>query len=463
MWGMNQPMTEPAAPDHTVDAEQTVPDFPPTSAAMPSGTPPERGGRRRRPLGVVAITMLVALLGFAGGIAGFLFADEYLAGETIAAEGEDRSDEGFQPTNDEPSAQSDPAPANDDRSGTKTPRQVYRDVAPSVAHISSTVVTEADTGFFGLPGGEPEESEGTGSGFVIDDKGHIVTNAHVVNGADKITVSFGTEATDVPAKLIGADSSSDIAVIKVDPDSRALRGLDLKPVPFGDSSRLQVGDPVLAIGNPFGLDRTLTTGVVSALQREIPALNEGFEITDVIQTDAAVNPGNSGGPLLDAQGRVIGVNSQIQSRTGSFAGIAFAVPSGTVQDVADELIREGKVEYAWLGVAGRDVTPQVAEELDLPVDEGVLIGTVTPGSPADKAGLEGSREVRDLGSGETSIEGGDVMLRFGGEQLESMRELADLVADRDPGDKVEVEYVHDGKRRTATVTLGERPEEIAEE
>lgn len=434
------------------DHQPEVPDFPPVAGSTPAAggpTPP----RRRRPFRVLAVALLIALLGFAGGIAGFLVADEVAGDQSTRAA--DASDEGFQPTNDDGPVELDAAPVTDPSSTTMTPREIYRTVSPSVVHITSRA-TAVETGLFGLP--KQEQSEGTGSGFVIDRRGHIVTNAHVVQGAEELSVSFGTEATDVPAKLVGADRSSDIAVIKVDLEAEQLEDVDLKPLRFGDSSKLQVGDPVLAIGNPFGLDRTLTTGVVSALQREIPALND-FRISDVIQTDAAVNPGNSGGPLLDGNGRVIGVNSQIQSRTGSFAGIAFAVPSSTVRSVANELVDKGKVEYAWLGVAGGEITPMLVKEYDLPVDEGVLVGSVTPGSPADKAGLSGGREVRELGTGETRREGGDVILRFDGTKLASMRQLADLVDAHKPGDEVRIEYLHNGRKRVETVTLGERPDD----
>jgi len=441
MWGMTPTMPE-----------TKIPDFPPTAASVP--TPPEGSRPPRRGLGhLLVFSLLIALLGFGGGIAGYFVADEYLAEDDASATA-DVSDEGFQPTNDDVDGAIELETSADD--GTKSPREIYRAVSPSVVHINATA-TKVESGFFGIP--QEQKSEGTGSGFVIDDKGHIVTNAHVVDGAEELTVSFGDDAADVPAKLIGEDRSSDIAVIRIDLKSKELGDVRLRPLAFADSRRVQVGDPVLAIGNPFGLDRTLTTGVVSALQREIPSLND-FQITDVIQTDAAVNPGNSGGPLLDGQGRVIGVNSQIQSRTGSFAGIAFAVPSARVRDVANQLIKEGKVEYAWLGVAGGEITPELVEELDLPVEEGVLVGSVTPGSPADKAGLRGGREVTDLGTGETRREGGDVITSFDGVELESMAQLAGIVDSHKPGDKVKVEFIQDGRERSATITLGERPDDV---
>jgi S1-C subfamily serine protease len=422
-----------------------------TASSVP---PPVSERPARRGFGrSFAAGLMIALLGFGGGIAGYVVADQ-VDGQDDASTSTTASDQSFQPANDTGGAIE--LDTSTDGEG-KTPRAIYKAVSPSVVHITSRA-TQVDTGFFGIP--QEQETEGTGSGFVIDDKGHIVTNAHVVEGAEELTVSFGDEATTVKAKIVGEDKSSDIAVIKVNPDAKALKGVDLTPLTFADSRQLQVGDPVLAIGNPYGLDRTLTTGVVSALQREIPSLND-FTITDVIQTDAAVNPGNSGGPLLDAQGRVIGVNSQIKSQSGSFAGIAFAVPSDRVRSVANKLIKDGKIEYAWLGIAGGEITPELVKELDLPVDEGVLIGTVTDGSPADDIGLQGSREVRDLSTGETSREGGDVVTSLDGVKVTSMRQLAGIVDAHAPGDNLKIEFIHDGKRESKTITLGTRPDEVS--
>ncbi len=447
---MNPTMTtEPASSVPTVDDDQ------PTAASMPAG-----GGGATDPVpakgsggGKRAIIMLV--LGFAGGLGGAAAYDQWIDDEPVVRS--QSSGAVFQPTNDESSSSS-----SDDEDGAAsegdglTPREVYQRVSPAVAHIDARVV-KTETNFFGFE--EENESEGTGSGFIIDDEGHIVTNAHVIQDADEINVSLGADNVKVPAKVIGTDPSSDIAVIKFDPDAEQLEGVELATVPFGDSAKLQVGDPVLAIGNPFGLDRTLTTGVVSALQREIPSLTD-FQISDVIQTDAAVNPGNSGGPLLDSEGRVIGVNSQIQTRSGGFDGIAFAVPSSRVQAVAKDLVESGEVRYAWLGVAGGEITPELVKEQDLPVDEGVLLGEVTEDSPADKAGLRGGREVRQLGDDESRIEGGDIILEFDGTKLTSMRQLADIVDSKDPGDKVKVVYLRGDDRETTTITLGERPDEV---
>ncbi len=439
---MNPSTMEHQSSMPTVDPHPTTPHAVP-ARAVPSPPEDPHGPRRRSPLRALGAALLVALLGFGGGIAGYFAADEWLAEDDAVTTSAPLA----QPSNDSVSepAESTPVAAPGDL---LAPATIYDRVAPAVVHIEA--VTEGEQSFFG----STPDSVGTGSGFVIDDQGHIVTNAHVVDGAEELTVSFGEDIT-VTAKLVGEDTFTDLAVIKVDPKDEQLRG-KLRTVELGDSTRVKVGDPVVAIGNPFSLDRTLTTGVVSALQREIPALDEGYEIRDVIQTDAAINPGNSGGPLLDMTGKVIGVNSQIQSTTRQFAGIAFAVPSSTVRNIAEQLIETGKVEHAWLGLAGRAVSPELAEALDLPVEEGVLVGDVSSGGPADEAGLQaGSRDVVIEG---TDIRpGGDVILRFDGEEVTSMRQLAALVDAKRPGDEVEIEFLQDGRKKTSTVELGTRP------
>ena len=448
MSGMNPIMTEPAASVPTVETE------PPSGSLPGDNTPsPSRGG------GGLARALLMVALGFAGGIGGAAAYDSFNDDSSSNSSTGSTSGAVFQPTNDdsEGSASDEQAVENGDA---LTPREVYTKVSPAVVHIDARVV-KTETGFFGLE--QEQESEGTGSGFLIDDEGHIVTNAHVVADASELTVALGTDnKVRVPAKLVGADPSSDLAVIKIDTEAKELDGVELTTVSYGDSAQLQVGDPVLAIGNPFGLDRTLTTGVVSALQREIPSLTD-FQISDVIQTDAAVNPGNSGGPLLDSQGRVIGVNSQIQTRSGGFDGIAFAVPSSRVEAVAKDLIKDGEVHYAWLGVAGGEITRELVKEQDLPVDRGVLLGEVSDDSPADKAGLRGGEETRSSDGDDSQITGGDIILTFDGTKLTTMRQLADIVDSKEPGDKVKVEYLRDGKRDTTTVTLGERPSEITKD
>jgi S1-C subfamily serine protease len=419
----------------------------PAAPAVPTSASPARP--RRSASRTLGTGLLVVLLGFGGGVGGWWVGDNVLGDDPSSTASKGAT---FQPTNDSASSAASRTDPDDDSAG-RTPQQIYAAMSPAVAHIDSRIV-KTTTDFFGQQ--SEQEGEGTGSGFIIDTKGHIVTNAHVIEDAKSITVSLGKDNVTVPAKVVGQDPSSDVAVLEFDPDAKALDGVELAVATFGDSSKLSVGDPVAAIGNPFGLDRTLTTGVVSALQRNIPALND-FSISDVIQTDAAVNPGNSGGPLFNADGQVIGVNSQISTRGGGFDGIAFAVPSNTVEKVAKQLVKSGSIDYAWLGVQGGELTSDLADQLDVDLDHGVYVGEVTSGGPADKAGLEGGRQLRDVSTGQTVVQGGDILLSFDGEKLTSMSQLSGLVAAKDPGDEVEVEYVRDGKHRKAKITLGERP------
>lgn len=433
------------ATDPAAGAPHSAPAFSP----VPGPTPPPR---RRRPFATLLGALAVGLLGFAGGVGGYVVADQANGGagagaRTVTVE----RDTGAGSSSSSDADSSRVAVANPG-SGEKTPAQIYKAASPAVVHINAKIKV-TDTSFFGIP--QEREGLGTGSGFVIDEEGHIVTNAHVVENASEITVAFGDDV-EVTAEVVGQDISSDLAVLKVDAKTEELKGGGLVPVKLGDSTKVEVGDPVVAIGNPFNLDRTLTTGVISALQREIPALNN-FSIKDVIQTDAAVNPGNSGGPLLNMQGEVIGVNSQIQSRGGGFDGIAFAVPSSTVKRVSKQLIDSGSVKHAWLGVAGVEVTPEIADVLNLGVDYGVLVGEITDGSPADKAGIKGGKT--DMVIEGTSIHpGGDVIQTFDGTKVETMRELMALVDGRQPGDKVKLTWRRDGKKMSATVKLGDRPD-----
>ncbi|HEX8086058.1 MAG TPA: trypsin-like peptidase domain-containing protein [Solirubrobacteraceae bacterium] len=309
--------------------------------------------------------------------------------------------------------------------------EIYRRDGPGVVFIVADVVEPAQTPFdFGLP---QQRGQATGTGFVIDDDGNILTNAHVVENATNVSVRFSDQKT-AEAEVRGRDRSSDLALLKVDPE-----GLALRPLTLGSSAGVKVGDPTVAIGNPFGLERTLTTGVVSALQRRIDA-PDGFTISDVIQTDAAINPGNSGGPLIDASGRVIGINSAI--RTGGSGsegniGIGFAVPIDTAKRVLDTL-KEGKdVERAYLGVTTATVTP----ELNLKADRGAVVQDVAPLSPADDAGL--------------II--GDVIVRLGGEDVKSTDDVSRIVDEHEPGDELELEVVRAGKREKTKVELAKRP------
>jgi S1-C subfamily serine protease len=324
-----------------------------------------------------------------------------------------------------------------------TINQIYERAAPGVVRVNRN--TNSTSTF--------SDPSGLGSGFVIDKTGHIVTNYHVVEGASEVNVSFSNRDT-VRAEIVGTDPSTDLAVLRVETSANALT-----PLPLGNSDKVRVGDPVVAIGNPFGLDRTVTSGIVSALQRLITAPNS-FAIDHVIQTDAPINPGNSGGPLLNARGQVIGVNTQIETGTGSSAtgnvGIGFSVPSNTVKDVVAQILRTGRVEHAYLGISGQAVNSDLAETYNLPVKAGVLVGSVTDGSGADKAGLQGgAREV--VVAGETYVLGGDIIVGFGGQKISSIEELRDAIAGHKPGDKVTVVIYRDGDKSSVTVTLGRQP------
>jgi S1-C subfamily serine protease len=321
--------------------------------------------------------------------------------------------------------------------------EIYTRAAPGVVRVNATSTSTAL--------GDQQPSSALGSGFVIDKTGHIVTNYHVVEGANKITVSFSNRDT-VNAELLGTDPSTDLAVLRVQTSASALT-----PLPLGNSDKVQVGDPVVAIGNPFGLDRTVTSGIVSALQRLITAPNS-FTIDHIIQTDAPINHGNSGGPLLNARGQVIGVNTQIetgQTATGN-VGIGFSVPANTVKDVVAQLLESGRVDHAYLGISGQAVTEDVAETYNLPANAGVLVASVTSGSGAAKAGLRsGERQV--VVAGETYVLGGDIIVSFDGEKISSLEQLRDAVAAHKPGDKVTVVIYRAANKSSVTVTLGRQP------
>jgi S1-C subfamily serine protease len=337
--------------------------------------------------------------------------------------------------------------ATDAESGL-TPAQIYERFAPGVVFIRSQITQQVSSPF---DLGGPQTSEATGTGFVISNTGEILTNAHVVEGASTIDVQFADKRS-VRAKLVGKDVSTDLALLKVDPD-----GLDLRPLPLGTSKDVRVGDPTIAIGNPFGLDRTLTTGVVSALQREIRAPN-GFAISEVIQTDAAINPGNSGGPLIDATGRVIGVNSQIETAGGGQGnvGIGFAVPIDTAKRIVPQLEKEGRVERAYLGVTTLTIDGSL-DALDLPVDRGALVEEVAPGSPADRAGIRAGN-IQAQVAGQPVVLGGDVITKVGGVDIRTDDDVARAIGTQKVGAKVPVTIVRDGRQRQVTVDLVARPD-----
>ncbi len=330
----------------------------------------------------------------------------------------------------------------EDETQPRTIGEIYREMGPGVVQITSEVVSDS---FFG-----EQRGEALGSGFVIDKQGHVVTNYHVVQNASEVYVNFSQD-DQLEAEVLGVDPSTDLALLKVDAHQRALT-----PLTLGDSDGVRVGDEVVAIGNPFGLDRTVTSGIVSALQRQIRAPNN-FTIDKVIQTDAPINRGNSGGPLLNAQGDVIGVNTQIATGGTSEGnvGIGFAVPSNTVKKVVAELREQGRVDHAYLGISMQDVSERVAELFNLSA-EGVLITEVAPGSPAERAGLRGG-DTSVVVDGQSYMLGGDVITKADGRDVESGDALRSLVASKEPGDAIELEIQRGDETETITVELGRQP------
>lgn len=335
-----------------------------------------------------------------------------------------------------------------------TINEIYRRSAPGVVQVTTTSVVNLPTDpFFGNPFGPSQQEErALGSGFVLDKAGHVVTNYHVVQGAKTIEVSFSNNES-VTAKLVGADPSTDLAILQVNVSSRGLA-----PLPLGDSDKLRVGDAVIAIGNPFGFERSVTAGIVSALQRAIEAPN-GFTIDHAIQTDAAINHGNSGGPLLDAEGEVIGVNSQISTgNTGGSGsvGIGFAVPVNTLKSVAAQLIRSGRVEHAFVGISALPVQPDLARVFRLPASHGLLVQRVTLGSGADAAGLRaGSTQV--MVAGDSYLLGGDLIVKADGVTVGSLARLRDVLSLKKPGDHMKLEIYRGARKLVVDVKLGRQP------
>jgi len=308
--------------------------------------------------------------------------------------------------------------------------------------VVEITVTGASSGF-----GPSGTQQAQGSGFVLDEDGHVVTNQHVVDGAQSISVTFWN-GDSYDARLVGADPSTDVAVIEVDAPASLL-----EPLSLGDSSDVAVGDPVVAIGSPFGLDLTLTTGVVSGLHRTMQAPN-GYTINNAIQTDAAINHGNSGGPLIDAQGQVIGVSAQIESESGGNDGVGFAVPADTVTSIVAQLIEDGNVQHAYLGVSLETIPATAAEELGLSV--GVEVAEVRTGSPAAEAGVSGATGTRTV-DGREYPTGGDVITAIDGDEVATAEELQAAIDVRNPGEAVELTYVRDGETKTVSVELAARP------
>ncbi|HVY78610.1 MAG TPA: trypsin-like peptidase domain-containing protein [Solirubrobacterales bacterium] len=321
--------------------------------------------------------------------------------------------------------------------------EVYREASPGVVTIRSV---------FRGSGGSAE-----GSGFVLDESGKIVTNAHVVTDgssggrkpAKEVFVEFPDRNT-VPAKIVGFDPFADVALLKVNPD-----GFELHPLQLGDDQDLVVGQPVAAIGSPFGEQQSLSVGVVSATDRSVESLTK-FQIAGAIQTDASINPGNSGGPLLDAGARVLGINEQIETNSGSNSGVGFAVPVSAIKRSVAQLEEDGKAEYAYIGVSTQMVYPQLAEKLGLDTDHGGLLSEVIADGPADKAGLEGGNRRLTFQAVPYEV-GGDVILSVDGHPVVQADDLANFIAARRPGETVDLEVLHDGKREQVDVTLGKRP------
>jgi putative serine protease PepD len=327
-------------------------------------------------------------------------------------------------------------------SSSLTPGQIYRQTYQGVVEITVSSPQQTPLG--------NQEAQAQGSGFVIDTDGHIVTNEHVVDNADSVSVRFWNGST-YQASVVGSDQSTDLAVIKVDAPQSILH-----PLTLGDSSDVRVGDTVVAIGSPFGLEETLTSGIVSAVHRQMQAPNR-FTINDSIQTDAAINHGNSGGPLLNSSGEVIGVNAQIAGDTGANVGIGFAIPSDTVKSIADTLISSGKVEHAYLGVSVQEIPATAAGDLGL--TEGVEITDVRSNTPAQKAGLKGSTGKKTV-QGQQYATGGDVITAIDGKKVTTSEGVQETIDAHNPGDTISITYWRSGDSHTVSVKLATRPAQI---
>ncbi|HXH10475.1 MAG TPA: trypsin-like peptidase domain-containing protein [Alphaproteobacteria bacterium] len=321
--------------------------------------------------------------------------------------------------------------------------RVYRMASPAVVNITTTAVAYD----FFL---NPIPKEGTGSGAIIDRAGHILTNFHVIDGARRLEVTLA-DGSKWPARVVGADPSNDLAVIKIDAPSE-----QLTVVPLGDSSKLVVGQKVLVIGNPFGLERTLTAGIISSLGRSIRADNHRL-IRGIIQTDAAINPGNSGGPVLNSSGEVIGVSTAIFSPSGGSVGVGFAVPINTAKRIIPELISRGYVARPYLGISGHEIFPALAQALRLPVNQGIMVVEVTPGSPAHRAGIRGGDRAVQVGNMIVRI-GGDIITQIDNLKVRTFEELSDFIDSKTPGDTIRVTLNRQGQFRTVDVRLRERPQ-----
>ncbi len=322
-------------------------------------------------------------------------------------------------------------------------RSAYARVSPSVVHITSTVLRR---GFFF----EIIPQQGTGSGILVSRDGYVLTNNHVIEDADRIQVKL-SDGRVYEAELVGSEPASDIAVIRIlNPPE------NLTPAPLGDSSSLRVGDLVIAIGNPFGLDRTATVGIVSSLNRSVRN-EEGYILEGLIQTDASINPGNSGGPLVNSKGEVIGINTAILTTSGGSIGIGFAIPINKAKRIMQQIIERDRkqVRHPWLGITGITVDDALAEALNLPVNRGAMIVSVAPGSPAEKAGLRGG-SLQVYYRGYPITIGGDIIVEIDGREVESMDELVDIISEKKVGERVEITYIRGGRRYTTEAVLAGR-------
>jgi S1-C subfamily serine protease len=396
--------------------------------------------------GAVLALAVVAALAFAGGLAlsPQLYAVAQAADQEAVIESSSLSLA-------EPAPQSDVALATFERAVIG----IYQTTLPSVVDVE--VAQRVTLGIRDQFGQQPEDlfRRGEGSGFVWDKEGHIVTNYHVVQDTEVVKVSFAN-GVSAEAEVIGADADADLAVLKVD-----LPASELQPLILGDSDELQVGQLTFAIGNPFGQDFTMTTGIVSAVERTIRSGNSSFSIPEVIQTDASINPGNSGGPLLNRFGEVIGINTMIISESGSNAGVGFAVPINIAKQIVPTLIAGEDFEYAWLGIIGTSLTKDVTEAMNLTDDtQGALIISVAQNSPAAQAGLRGSQDVLTIAGQEVPY-GGDIITAIQEEPIADMDDLITYLVEKTrPGDQVSLSLIRSGgEAENVTVTLGTRPED----
>jgi 2-alkenal reductase len=396
-----------------------------------------------RPGQVVVVALLAAVLGGLVAVAGVALLDEDDGGGTVVLTAPPSVEDGA--TNG--SARAKPILGNG-----FDPAAIYRGRSPGVVTVYSI--------FEERPTDDDDEHAAQGSGFVVSPQGHVLTSAHVITSVDEgrptraarqVYVAF-RDGDRVDAEIVGFDLNDDVGVLKVDPADHALT-----PVPLGDSSKVVVGEPVAAIGSPFGNTDSLAVGVVSSTRRSIPSLTSRFNVPDAIQTDAPITHGNSGGPLIDGRGRVIGINAQIRSESGDFEGVGFAIPINAARRSMKQLIEEGKVAYAYVGVTAGTLTPTLAERFDYPVERGAVVERIAAGSPGLRAGLRCGRETEAF-RGLEFKKGGDVIVAIDGRPVKSADDLVRIVSERlEPGQQSTFEVFRDGKRKAITVKLGERP------